>query len=713
MAARKRRKKPTRRKQTRRRRGSRMGTLLRLAAALLLVLGVGGAIALWPRCSGDGCPDVASLRDYSPPQASRVFDGRGQLVAHLAPERRIVVPLERVPAHVVGAFLAVEDQRFFEHGGIDFRRVGGALVHDLRTLSFEQGFSTITMQLARNVFPEQLTRAKTLRRKVWEVFVALEMEREFAKDEILEMYLNQIYLGDGLYGVEAAAQGYFGKTAAQLAPVEAAMLAALPKAPNRYNPRRNPVDGVQRRNLVLRVMAEAGVMGAAEAEAAAGEPIALAPPMEGRGEAPYFIASVRRELRERFGERAEIMGLRVHTGLDRDMQRSAAAALQEQLAAVERGEAGRFTGPACASGGGAAAGECLQGLFVAVDNRSGNVLALIGGRDFATSQFDRATQARRQAGSAFKPFLFATALAAGIPISTPLLGPGAADYEGGYRPADHVSADQPVDLREAMRLSSNRAAVALGERVGIGSVVRTAQNLGLTTPIEAYPSTVLGAADVVPLELVGAFTAFANGGAHVTPRLIQRVEDAGGRLLWEAPSQRQTVLTPEVAFLTTDLMRGVIDGGTGWRARSAGLPGNVPAAGKTGTTNEAADAWFVGFTPDVTAGVWVGFDTPKRISGGAGGASVAAPVWGRVMADYYRSRPAPAPWVAPIGLITARVDRETGHLATSMCPEEHLAEEWFIAGTEPREYCLLHREPGIEGWVRRGIRDLGDWIRGL
>jgi 1A family penicillin-binding protein len=692
--------------------GSWLGTLFTLFLLLGVVGAVGGAVWLWPRCSGEGCPSVQALRDYKPPQASRVFDGRGELVTHLAPGRRIVIPLERIPSLVAGAFLAVEDKRFFEHSGIDFRRVVGAAVRDLQVMRFEQGFSTITMQLARNVFPEHLTRAKTIRRKVWEISLALEMEREFGKHEILEMYLNQIYLGEGYYGVEAAAQGYFGKTTAQLSAVEAATLAALPKAPNTFNPRQNPVDAVRRRNLVLSLMADAGVISAAEAEQGRGQPIALAPPAEARGEAPYFIAAVRRELRERFGADAETAGLRVHTALNRPMQRSAVAALNQQLQAVERGELGRFRGPNCSAGKVEKPEECLQGLFVALDNRTGDVLALVGGRDFGISQFDRATQARRQAGSAFKPFLFATALGAGIPITTPLLGPGAADFEGGYRPADHVSADSPVDLREAMRLSSNQAAVALGQRVGVGNVVRTARSMGLTTPMQDYPSTLLGAAEVVPIELVAAYTAFANSGVVVAPRLIQRVEDASGRLVWEAPVTRAQVLSPEVAYLTTNLMQDVVDRGTGYRVRTAGLSGSVPAAGKTGTTNDAADAWFVGFTPEVSAGVWVGFDRRQRITVGGGGGSIAAPVWGRVMGEHYRSRSAPAAWVAPVDLVSVQIDRETGELATSACPEEHVVSEWFIIGTEPQTYCRTHYDAGIEGYVRRGLRGIGDWLLG-
>lgn len=691
--------------------GSALGALLKWGSGLALVALIGSLIYLWPRCSGESCPSMEALRSYEPPQASRVYDGQERLVAHLSPERRIVVPLRGMPAHLIGGFLAVEDRRYFEHSGIDFRRVLGAAVHDIRVMRFEQGFSTITMQLARNVFPEHLTREKTLKRKFWEVLLAVQMEREFTKAEILEMYLNQIYLGEGYYGVEAAAQGYFGKSVGSLDIAESAMLAAIPKGPTTYNPRDNPVPAIRRRNLVLDLMSRASVISEGEEEVAAERPLGVVPPVEATGDAPYFIAAVRRAIRDRFGDRAETAGLRVFTSLDRSLQASAVAQLNRQLTSVEKGEIGRYRGPACTEGPVANPEECLQGMFVAVDNHTGDILALVGGRDFSLSQFDRATQARRQAGSAFKPFLFATAIAAGVPVTTTLLGPGAVDYEGGYVPADHVSDSVAVDLREAMRLSSNRAAVVLGERVGVGSVVQTAHSLGINTPLQEFPSTLLGASEVVPLEMVGAFTAFANFGVVVTPRLIRRVEDAEGNVLWEDSIERHQVLSPEVAFLTNDLMRDVVDRGTGSAVRAAGLPWNIAAAGKTGTTNDAADAWFVGSTPDITAGVWVGFDRRQRITVGGGGGNIAAPVWGRVMANYYRSHAAPPAWSPPFDLVHARIDRETGFLASPDCPAEHVVEEWFIPGTEPREYCPLHVERGIEGWFRRGIRGIEDIFR--
>jgi penicillin-binding protein 1A len=660
---------------------------------VLVGLGVligGGAVAyLWPRCSGAQCPSVQALRTYTPPQATQVLDRDNRVLANLAPERRVVVPLDRIPAQVSGAFLAVEDKRFYQHHGVDWRRAGGALVRDLRSLSFREGFSTITMQLARNVFPEQLTRAKTLRRKTAEVVLAWQIERAFRKDEILELYLNQIYLGNGLYGVEAAAQGYFGKSVSQLTDAEAATLAAMPKAPSFYDPRRNRDAVLARRNLVLDQMAHAGVIEPGEAEKAKRDSMRLVAPSEAGGAAPYFVAEVRRELVQRLGPDAETRGYRVYTTLDPDLQVTAERELVKQIGNVEAGKLGRFRGPRCANRQAADASGCLQGLFVAMDPATGDVLALIGGRDYAASQFDRVTQAKRQAGSAFKPIVFAAAIADGVPVTTPLLGPDAVDSLGDYRPADHVSDSADVNLRDALRLSSNRAAVVLGNHVGITAVAAEAKNLGLSTPMRPYPSSFIGATEVVPLELVASYSVFATGGALVKPRLIRKVVDTDGQVVYEAPVQRRFVLQPSVAFLTTSLMRDVVDHGTGIGVRES-LPYAIPAAGKTGTTDDGADVWFVGVTPDYVAGVWMGFDRPQTILGAASGGGLAAPVWGRVAAEWYRHHPTPTAWVPSPDLQARQIDRRTGKLATPNCPPEDVVTEYFLAGTEPTEACPLH-----------------------
>ncbi|HET7233434.1 MAG TPA: PBP1A family penicillin-binding protein [Longimicrobium sp.] len=687
--------------------------------ALLLLLLFGATIAatglaiLWPRCSGGGCPSIAALRTYTPPQATQVLDRETHLIASLSSERRVVVPLRRIPAHVSGAFLAVEDKRFYQHHGVDWRRALGALARDVRHRSWKQGFSTITMQLARNVFPEQLTRAKTLRRKLGEVVFAWKVEKAFRKDEILEMYLNQIYLGNGLYGVEAAAQGYFGKPVGRLSNAEAATIAALPKAPSYYDPRRSPELVRTRRNLVLEQMAHAGVISPAEAASAKDEPLRLSPPREASGAAPYFVAAVRRELIQRLGPDAETRGYRVYTTLDPRLQAAAQRELVKQVQAVEAGRMGRFRNASCSGRRTANPASCLQGLFVAMDPATGEVMALVGGRDYGLSQFDRVTQARRQAGSAFKPIVFAAALAQGIPITTPLLGPDATDSLGTYRPADHVDESANVDLRDALRLSSNRATVVLGNKVGVSRVVAEAKDLGLTTPVRPYPSSFIGAAEVVPLELVAAYSVFASGGTLVKPRLIRKVVDPDGQVVYQSAVERRFVLSPGVAFLTTSLMRDVVDRGTGSGVRSA-LPATIPAAGKTGTTDEGADVWFIGVTPDIVAGVWLGFDRPRAILADASGGGLAAPVWGRVVADFYQRHPAPAPWNAPPDLQVREVDRRTGQLATPYCPREDVVQEFFIAGTEPTQSCPLHPDGfgGGDSWLGQAVHAVGDALSG-
>ena len=665
-------------------RSARVGLLL--GAALV------GGLALWtlrPPCEGGSCPSVEALREHQPPQASAVFDRQGRLLARLAPEQRIVVPLEAIPPLLSNAFLAVEDRRFYQHHGIDWHRTAGALVRDLRTLSLREGSSTITMQLARNLFPRQLGTQRTLRRKLWEAVLARKIEQTFSKKQILEMYLNQIYLANGLYGVEAAAQGYFGKPARGLTPAQAALLAALPKAPASYDPRRFPDAARKRRDLVLRLMHSAGAIGPAELKKALREPLRLAP-AESEGGAPWFVAEVRRELRERIGPEADRMGLRVHTGLDLPLQRAAERQLPRQIAHLEV----RKAAAACA----ADHAQCLEGTFVALDPATGEVRALVGGRDYRASEFDRATQARRQAGSAFKPIVWAAALSAGIPISTLL----STNTDVGYLPADQSAPSAgPLNLREALRISSNRGAVALGEKVGMPRVIETARQLGLTTPIESYPSTVLGAASVQPLELTAAFAAFVNGGLRIRPHFLVRVENSRGDLLWSAAATAQPVLSPAVAYLMTSLLAEVVERGTGAAARAL-VPGTIPLIGKTGTTNDAQDVWFVGATPDLVAGAWLGYDRPRPLGRGASGGRLAAPLFGRILGEHYRGHAPLDWWPRPPGVEEHDIDRSTGGLAVFGCPSASVAHELFVEGTAPPD-CPEHHG-GLSGLVERAGR---------
>jgi penicillin-binding protein 1A len=684
------------------------GIALAVPAALLIILVVS---------VGTGCPPVAALRAYEPPEASHIYARDSSLIADLSPQRRTVVELEGVPAVVRDGFIAVEDRRFWSHRGVDLRGIARAAWRDLASLSFREGFSTISMQLARNVFPDELPRAKKLGRKFCEIRLARQMGREFSREEVLELYLNQIYLGDGRYGVEEAARGYFGKAIGRVDATEAALLVGLVQSPERYNPRKHPDRAIFRRNVVLDVMAREGVITSEEAESAKATPLRLTPPAEAAGSAPYVVSAVREELRERFGADADVRGLRVYTGIDPSLQRAARSALLAEIEKIENGAYGRYRHPrpepgARAAGnsmvgsgteasdpaaGGDAPANYLQGLVVALDPETGAIRALVGGRDFALSQFDRALQARRQPGSAFKPIVYAAALDRKIPITTRISTvpvavetPGSADW----RPSDHLpDSVETLPFRAALARSSNVAAVRVGQWVGPERVAELGKALGLSTPIPAYPSTYLGAAEVLPVELVAAYAAFGNGGYRVRPHLITRVEDDNGAILWEAPATHERVLDDGVAFLTLSMLRDVVDEGTGAAARRGGYYG--PAAGKTGTTNEGKDAWFVGLTPDLVTGVWLGFDRPATIVQNAGGGALAAPVWGDLMARAYTGLEPDGYWTPPASLEQVAIDEASGFRATNNCPLEEVRIEYFLSGTEPNAYCPLHPESGV------------------
>jgi membrane carboxypeptidase/penicillin-binding protein len=674
---------------------------------LLLVPLLAGAL---PACGGGDCPPVEALRTYRPPEASRVYAGDGALVAHLSPQRRVVVDLDRFPAVLQAGVVAVEDRRFWRHGGIDFRGMVRATWRGVRRLELREGFSTLTMQLPRNVWEEDLPRRDRFRRKLCELRMAPRIERTFTKQQILELYLNQMYLGDGLYGMEAGAEGYFGKSASELTVAETAMLIALLKNPQGYNPRRHTDLAIRRRNIVLRVMARERVIAPAEAERAMAQPLRLAPPAEAAGPAPYFIAAVRRELRERFGPDADIRGLRVHTALEPALQQAATTALREQLARIEGGSHGRYRHPVYGRDSVEAANGSpfLQGMVIALDPQTGDVRALVGGRDFRHSQYDRALVARRQPGSAFKPIVYAAALNSGLPVSSRIETADIVIEEAGagpWRPGDHVADTvQSLSVRNALAVSSNAAAIRVGRWAGEDRVIRMARSLGVTTPIPAFPSIHLGSAEVVPAELVAAYAAFGNGGHRVRPRFVTRVEDARGQVLWRAPVVRERALDDGVSYLILSLMEGVVDRGTGAAVRRVGFQG--PAAGKTGTTNQGKDAWFVGLTPEVAAGVWIGFDQPRPIVAGAGGGGLAAPVWGEMMRRYYADRPIPPPWTAPASLTTAAIDESTGMRATGNCPPELVRVEYFVPGTQPLDDCPLHAETGAERLIDRFWRGL-------
>ena len=675
-----------------------------IAGGSVLLLGILIAAGGWMWvCHGNSCPSLAGLEKYQPRQTSRLYAADGRLIAAIGTERRTLATLDQIPKQVQDAFVIVEDKRFYSHGGIDFLRIFGAGFANLRAGGIAQGFSTITMQLARNLFPERLNaREKTLGRKLREAKVARAIEAKYTKDRILELYLNQIYLGNGAFGVETASERYFGKPVRDLNLSEAAMLAALPKGPERYNPRRWPERAVQRRNVVLDLMRRAGSISEADASLARAYPLRLVRRSGATGEtAPYFVEYVRRLLDEKFGQALYEQGMKVYTTLDLDLQGSAERALDRQLRAVESGQFGAYTHRtyeqylARASGSSSqednVVSPYLQGAFVAMDPRTGAVRALVGGRDFDDSKFDRATQAKRQPGSTFKPIVYSTAIQSGRPASYIIddapIELAQMDSTKPWIPANFdLKFEGPIPMRRALYMSRNLPAIRLGMEIGEESIVAMAKRFGITTPVPPYPSINIGSADVYPIEMIAAYSTFANLGMRTSANPIIRVEDAKGTVLWAPEAEREQVLSREEAWLMVDMMKDVVRKGSAANAVwGAGF--TLPAGGKTGTTNDYSDVWFIGYTADLVAGVWMGLDNPQKIMANAQGGRLAAPAWTSFMREVYERRPSPPDWPRPSAITTRVVDGGTGLLHGPGCPVEDAYTEYFLPGTEPTKEC--------------------------
>jgi penicillin-binding protein 1A len=666
-----------------------------IVALTVSLWAVAGVSAWFLRDVVTGLPDAASIRRVGTmAQATLLVDAFGKPAFTIFREQRIDVPLANMSPLLVKAILAIEDQRFYDHTGVDLVRVAGAALSNLRERRRAQGGSTLTQQLARQSF---LTPDKTLRRKVKEVIVAARLEREFSKPQILELYLNKVYFGDGLYGVEAASLGYFGKRAAELDLAEAALLAGLVKSPSSYAPTASPERALARRNVVLQQMRQSRAIDAATYETTVRQPVLLRDALR-RDEdfGLYFKEAVRKQLVERFGyERVLQGGLKVYTTIDPSAQKAAEAEVARAIASIEQRQARRRRA------GAPPPEEPLQASLVALDPRTGEVRALVGGRDFNESPFDRAMQARRQPGSAFKPFVYAAALEAGYspgwlltnldePIDT---------VQGLWVPEDEHVDSPAMTMRTALRASSNRAAVRMLEDVGIPKTVEYAKRLGVGS-VPSVPSLALGSGEVTLISMTAAYGAFAHDGLLLPPTLIRRVETSDGQLLFEWKPESTRAVTEATAFLITSMLSDVIDAGTAWTARREGF--SLPAAGKTGTTNDYHDAWFVGYTPNLVTGVWVGYDRPRTIIGNGYAAELAVPMWSRFMRTATHAH-RPDRFEQPSSITTASICRLSGQLAGDGCrdtvivnPEGGVTRgsleytEYFVRGTEPTEYCPIH-----------------------
>ena len=644
-----------------------------------------------------GLPSKAQVRALGEmAQATTIFDARDRPVFTIFKEQRIEVPFERISPNLIKAVVSVEDQRFYEHSGVDFIRIAAAVVRNLEEGRRAEGGSTITQQLARQTF---LSRDKTYRRKLKEVILAAHIERVYSKKEILELYLNKVYFGDGLYGVEAASRGYFGKHASQLSIDEAALLAGLIQSPSSYAPTVNLDRAVTRRNVVLLTMTSAGAITQPEYERAKQAKVELTNALEMKETfGLYFKEQVRKELVERFGgSRVAEGGLRVFTTLDPALQQSAEKMLEDGIDAIEARRGYPHPRRAAHPKG----SDYLQGALVALDPRTGAVRALVGGRDFVESRFNRATQAKRQSGSAFKPFVYAAALEAGYSpaslisnLNTPTMTPA-----GKWVPEDGHSTASSMTMRSALRISSNRAAVQMLNTIGIPAAVSYAEKLNVGTP-PSVPSLALGASEVTLLALTAAYGTFADEGMLRAPVLVRRVEDSDGTVLYQDPGKSQAVVSPATAFLMSSMLADVINTGTAYKARQSGF--TLPAAGKTGTTNDYLDAWFVGFTPSLVTGVWVGFDQPRTIVPHGYAAELAVPIWSGFMKSATKGDK-PEWLTKPANVVAVNVCRASGKLPNYGCTAVAATDEegflvtksqvytdYFVKGTQPNTVCPLH-----------------------
>lgn len=687
-----------------------MGRLVRLPyvwipALVLSFLALGLGLGFWKNLCVQ-CPSIAQIYAWEPTQAAKVYAQNGELIAELGVERRTPVAMEDLPPHVAQAFVAVEDKRFYDHRGVDPRGVARA-VYGLATGRSREmgGGSTITQQLARNMFDE-LGFERSGVRKLKEMRVAQQLERVYTKDQILAAYINQINYGQNWLGIQTASRNYFGKPASELTVPEAALLAGIPNRPSSYNPLRNPEAALERRNLVMRRMRDQNMISDSQYEEFAAEGVPTERAEVNDGVAPYFVEHVRQILEDRFGGQLYRAGFKVFTTVNLDMQRAANRSMQQGLDAVENqpgyehAHYADWIDSTTITGSGT---PYVQGALVAIESETGAIRSLVGGRDFNQSKFNRATQAHRQAGSSFKPFVYTSAIASMIPASyvvvdAPVVMPQLDGTE--WKPKNFGGQfNGPMTIREALRRSVNMVAIKLAMEVGLETVVQTAKRMGISTPIDRVPATAIGSATVIPIDVAEAYTTFSNLGTKVEPYGIERVESAEGQILWDPEPERQSVVDPAVARIMVSMMEGVVSAGTGASVRRS-LPSEVPAAGKTGTTNNSTDTWFAGYTPNLTTLVWFGMDTPEPTRPNATGGGDAAPVWGDFMQMVYYGREAtdstaaivpsmekPEPWPMVEGISTRQVDKLTGKLASQWCPEEDIYTELFLHGTEPSDLC--------------------------
>ncbi|MEW5909721.1 MAG: penicillin-binding protein 1A [Thermodesulfobacteriota bacterium] len=589
-------------------------TLIILILLVILSAAGGVGIGAFFALTAD-LPQIRGLQDYKPSAVTKIFSSDSVLLAELFQEKRNPVPLSQIPRNLKSAIIATEDRNFYQHTGIDVKGIVRALIKDIFAGEFVEGASTITQQLAKTLF---LTPQKTIARKIKEAILAFQIERRFTKDEIMELYLNQVYFGSGAYGVESAARVYFGKTLQELNLSQSALIAGMPKAPSRYSPFVNRELGKKRRNTVLKQMLETGFISQKEYTRALNEPVIPEGARPHTLSAPYFVDNIKKILEKEIGETLLYKGgLVVKTTLSYQTQIHAESALLKGLQGLqERMIHNKVKNPD------------PQGALVSLDVRSGSILAMVGGKDFIISPFNRAVSAKRQPGSAFKPFVYACAIENGFSqnhliLDAPVSYQGQKDGED-WRPENYSREYLgEITLRKALALSQNIPTIKLTEMVGPSSVIRLAYQLGIESPLSPNLSLALGTSEVTLLELTSAFAVFANAGEWIQPYSITEVLDSDGKVIWEASPLKKSAMSKAGAAIITNMLQAVIEDGTGKRAKILGRT----VAGKTGTTNDFKDAWFIGYSPSIIAGVWVGQDSAVPLGKDETGSRAALPIW--------------------------------------------------------------------------------------
>ncbi|MDZ4723006.1 MAG: PBP1A family penicillin-binding protein [candidate division Zixibacteria bacterium] len=653
-------------------------------------------------------PSFEQLHNIEPSVNTKVYDRNGDIIDEFFSENRALTPFREFPPYLTGMLQASEDREFSTHWGLNIRRTAIVAVTNLVHWDIRAGASTVTQQVARMLF---LTPEQTLSRKVKEALTAVKLERTYSKEEIMEMYLNQHYFSRGAYGVAAAARLFFDKSVAELDKNECATIIGLLKGPNINSPLNNIDKSLLARNRVLYSYFDVGGISREEYDSLSSEPIKLASPGEKAGTAPYFSEAVRQYLLEKYGE--EVLysgGLRVFTTLDSRLQEVAQSSIHRRIdslrAQIERTYP--VTNPNYSEfvpdtngkpGDSIRVYKKVQGAFVAIDNANGDIIAMVGGRSFQESEFNRAVQALRQPGSSFKPFVYTACIDNGY-HTTDIIddNPIVLEIPGAKEWRPHNYDDKflgPITLRDALRQSRNLVAIRLILKITPQEVIFYAKRLGITTPLAAVPSLAIGASEVKLIELVSAFSVYPNGGLHIPHRMVLKVIDRYGRVLEDNGAvQKEEVLSAQTSYIMTDMMRSVVDNGTARRARSMGF--TRPAGGKTGTSDNFCDNWFVGFTPQFTAGTWVGFDDKTSLGSSEDGGRNAVPTWTDFMIAAHDSLPLIG-FEEPVGIVHAYACLESGEVATDKCM--NVGYEVFTLDNQPNKTCSLH--PSSRRYVPR------------